>query len=284
MDAARPGCLRITPPAGVDADLVADRCWLLGATAVGDSGGDLEVGFPTDAHAETAAVALGEWWPAAVVEVVDPGPALAAALEAWRPFARPLRVPPLHIRPAWLAPDDDPPAAGERSVLVDPTHAFGYDHPSTVACLEAVARLAGTGTAVLDVGCGSGVLAVAAAVLGAGPVVAVDVDPVAVDATRRAAQAAGVAVEASTTPVGELAGAFDLVLANIGAATLTGLAPAIASRVAMGGTLVLAGLLATQAGAVAAAYEQEGLSLVEITARDGWASPEFLRKSTISRD
>ncbi|HET6664802.1 MAG TPA: 50S ribosomal protein L11 methyltransferase, partial [Acidimicrobiales bacterium] len=139
------------------------------------------------------------------------------------------------------------------------------------------------GVAVLDVGCGSGVLSVAAAVLGAGPVVAVDVDPVAVEATRRAAGVAGVAVDASTRPVAEVLGEYGLVLANIGAGALTTLAPVVVARVGPGGTLVLAGLLAAQAAAVAATYEREGLSLVEITERDGWASPEFLRKSTISR-
>jgi ribosomal protein L11 methyltransferase len=281
--AAQPGCLRISLRPDLDVDLVADRCWLLGATAVGESADGLEVGFPTDADARAAAASLGEWWPGAAIEVVDAAPALAAAMVAWRPFARPLRVPPLHVRPAWLAQDDDPPVAGERVVVVDPTHAFGYDHPSTVACLETVARIAGPGVAVLDVGCGSGVLAVAAAVLGAEPVVAVDVDPVAVEATRRAAEAAGVTVRASSRPLGEVSGDFGLVLANIGAGALTALAPAIAARVAAGGTLVLAGLLPAQAAAVGASYEREGLSLVEITERDGWASPEFLRKSTISR-
>jgi ribosomal protein L11 methyltransferase len=146
-----------------------------------------------------------------------------------------------------------------------------------------VTRLARPGVAVLDVGCGSGVLAVAAAVLGASPVVAVDVDPVAVEVARRAAEASGVVVEADVTPVGEVRGRFGLVLANIGAGALTALAPAVAARVGDGGALVLAGLLTAQAASVAGAYEREGLSLVEITERDGWASPEFLRKSTISR-
>jgi len=278
----RPGCLRITLEEGTDAEVVADRCWLLGATAVGESDGCLEVGFGTDDAARAASSALGEWRPGLAVAVVDAGPALDAALEAWRPYARPLRVGPLHVRPSWLAADDDPPAPGERLVVIDPTRAFGYDHPSTVACLRVVASAAGRGVAVLDVGCGSGVLALAAAVLGASPVVAVDTDPVAVHATRSAAAAAGVAVDASSTPVGDVAGDFGLVVANIGARALTVMAPAIAGRLAAGGTLVVAGLLADQVPEVARAFEAEGLRPGTVEVQDGWASAVFFRKSTTS--
>jgi ribosomal protein L11 methyltransferase len=277
-----PGCLLVEAVGADDRELVADRCWALGATAVGETDVGLEVGFPTDHDARSAGADLVAWRPELRVRVVDAAPALAAALEAWRPFARPIRVGALHVRPAWLDPDDDPPAVGERVVVVDPTRAFGYDHPSTVACLEAVAALARPGVAVLDVGCGSGVLAMGAAALGAAPVVAVDTDPVAVAATVASASAAGLVVDASTRPVGELTGHFDLVVANIGAAALRALAPAVAARVAPGGRLVLAGLLVEQVPEVAVAYEAEGLELIAVGERDGWASPSFLGKSTFS--
>jgi ribosomal protein L11 methyltransferase len=277
-----PGCLLVEAVGVDERELVSDRCWSLGATAVGERDAELEIGFPTDDDARTAAADLVAWRPDLRVRVVDAGPALAAALEAWRPFARPVRVGALHVRPTWLDPDDEAPVAGERVVLVDPTRAFGYDHPSTVACLEAVASLAGPGVAVLDVGCGSGVLALAAATLGSAPVVAVDTDPVAAAATRAAAGAAGLAVDASTRPVGELTGRFEVVVANIGAATLRALAPAIAARVAPGGRLVLAGLLVEQVPDVAVTYEAEGLELIDVGERDGWASPSFLGKSTFS--
>ena len=143
----------------------------------------------------------------------------------------PVRVGRLHVRPSWLEPHDDPPAAGERCVLLDPSRAFGSgSHPSTVACLAAVDRWVGAGTSVLDVGCGSGVLAVAAAALGVSPVVAVDVDPGAVAATAANATANGVVVDARVGSADAVEGRFDLVLANIGAATIVELAPALGER------------------------------------------------------
>lgn len=275
-----PGCLHITAPAE-DGELVADRCWLLGATAIGTVEDRIEVGFLTAGAAAGAARWLGEWRSDLRVVEIDAGPALDAALEAWKPFARPLRVGRLHVRPSWLDAADDPPSAGERAVVLDPTRAFGYDHPSTLACLEQVERRAGPGCAVLDVGCGSGILAVAAAVLGAGPVVAIDTDRVALAATERSAAAAGVVVSCGTD-VDEVDGRFDLVVANIGSRTLRALAPSLVARVAAGGNLVLAGLLAEQVPAVVAAYEAEGLVLEVVGEREGWASPVFLRKSTTS--
>ena len=111
--------------------------------------------------------------------------------------------------------------------------------------LAEVERLVGPGTRVLDVGCGSGVLAVAAALRGATPVVAIDVDPAAVDATRRNAGANGVAgsVHPSTAPLGAVDGRFDVVLANLPASTIRELAGDLAARTVPGATLVLSGIL-----------------------------------------
>jgi ribosomal protein L11 methyltransferase len=136
--------------------------------------------------------------------------------------------------------------------------------------------------AVLDVGCGSGILAVSAAVLGAGPVVAVDVDPVAVAVTTAAAAANGVAVDASGSAVGEIVGRFGLVVANIGARVLTELAPDLAARLAPGGHLVLSGLVVPQVADVVAAYASEGLAMEAMGEREGWATPVFVGKSTTS--
>lgn len=240
------------------------------------------MGFASVEDASAAADELSSRWPDLDVVIVDAGPALDAALDAWKPYARPLRVGPLHVRPAWLAADEDPPGDDEVVVVVDPSRSFGYDHPSTVLCLEAVVELVGEGRSVLDVGCGSGVLAVSAAKLGAGPVVALDVDAVAVAVTRAAASTNGVAIEVSTAEVGEERRTFDLVLANIGPAVLADLAGAIAARVAPGGSLVLAGIFAEQLPGITGAYVREGLEPGPAREREGWVAPFFLRKSTFS--
>jgi len=128
---------------------------------------------------------------------------------------------------------------------------------------------------VLDVGSGTGVLAVAASLLGAGSVVAFDVATEAVEATRANAELNQVAVDARHAVIDDVDGTFDLVLANIGAATLEEMAPALSARV--GGTLVLAGLLEAQGPAVVTAYARCGLSLVSAASEDGWVAPVLSR-------
>ena len=285
-----PGCLRVAltdeaagaPP---DGEIVADLLWWHGATAIAErADGDvvvLEAGFVNDETAREAAARVGERFPGLEIAVLDAEPALEVALDAWRAHARPVRVGGVHVRYPWLAVDDEPPTGGEVVVVLDPSRAFGSgSHPSTRACLRAVARLAGPGTSVLDVGCGTGVLAVTAACLGAGPVVAIDVDPAAVAATRANAAANGVAVDASTAELGAVPGFFDLVVANIGAATLVALAGDIAPHVAPGGVLVLAGLLRVQASEVAAAYARCGLHLGSEERDEGWVAQQLRRAST----
>lgn len=143
------------------------------------------------------------------------GDATSAAVEPgwedrWRDFHRPIRAGGLWIGPPWEAP---PP--GERTVVVDPGRAFGTGaHPTTRACIELLSGLERGG--VLDAGCGSGVLAVAAARLGFAPVLAVDLDPVAVETTVRTAARNGVDVEVAVADVlaDDLPDA-ELVVANI---------------------------------------------------------------------
>jgi ribosomal protein L11 methyltransferase len=132
---------------------------------------------------------------------------------------------------------------------------------------------------VLDVGCGSGVLAVAALLLGAARATALDVDPEALEATARVAADNGVAdrVTVGGTPVGELDLVADVVVANIGAAALVDLAPDVAVRVAAGGWLVLSGLLADQADEVVAAYAAQGLRERDRPEQDGWVAPVLER-------
>lgn len=268
------GRLRVTADAA-SAELLADRLWGFGALAIEERAEDdgsitLIAGFATASDAAGAAGACAPW--PAMVDDVDDG----AALDAWRPFAEAWRAGRrLVVAPPWIDPGARP---GDVVVTIDPGHAFGSgSHASTRLVLAHVERLVRSGDRVADIGCGSGVLAIAAALLGAAEVHAVDVETAAVDATLANASANGVAdrVRASTDPVTALAGDYDLVLANIGAAVLRDLASAIAAVVRPGGHLVLAGLLAGRYDDVLAAYP--GCELVEVTVEDGWAAPVLRR-------
>jgi ribosomal protein L11 methyltransferase len=158
----------------------------------------------------------------------------------------------LWIVPSWVQPVD--PAA--INIRLDPGLAFGTgSHPTTRLCLRWLAEHLRRGASVLDYGCGSGVLAIAAAKLGAGTVSGVDVDAAAIAASRANAEANGVI--ATFGLPGELASTpADVVVANILANPLELLAPLLAQRVAEGGSIVLSGILEPQANAVAAAYAQ----------------------------
>ena len=166
----------------------------------------------------------------------------------------PIRVTDaLWIVPSWCDPVD--PAA--LNLVLDPGLAFGTgSHPTTRLCLAWLAAELRRGESVLDYGCGSGILAIAAARLGASGVVGTDVDPQAMIASRENARRNG--VEATfVTPDALAAQApapFDVVVANILANPLILLAPALAARTRTGGRIVLSGILTPQAEEVAAAY------------------------------
>jgi ribosomal protein L11 methyltransferase len=158
----------------------------------------------------------------------------------------------------WVAPHRAEINAAEQAVVVrlDPGLAFGTGtHPTTRLCLDWLAEQAVFGRQVLDYGCGSGILAIAAAMLGADHVTAVDIDAQAVRATRANAADNGVAARIATPAIQAIGpGTFDMVLANILAKPLIDLAPALAQRAAPGAPIVLAGLLSRQVDAVVAAY------------------------------
>ena len=190
--------------------------------------------------------------------------------ETWKRDLGPMTAGRVWVRPSWI---EAPVPEGLVEVVLDPGMAFGTgSHPTTALCLAAMSRalLATPGASVLDVGTGSGLLAIAAARLGAGRIAANDVDPVAVEAARENAARNGLGgrIDLRCAGLEAFPGPFDVVVANILANTLVELAPEIASRVAPGGLVLLAGILAPQEEEVRSAYVARGLA-----ARgdlDGW--------------
>lgn len=174
-------------------------------------------------------------------------------------------------RRLWIVPTwHEAPDRGAVNIVLDPGAAFGTgSHPTTRLVLAWLEREVRGGETVLDYGCGSGILAIAAMKLGAARAVAVDIDPLALEAARYNASANAVAVEALAADA-PLALEADLTVANILANPLRMLAPLLASHTRPGGRIALSGVLAGQAGEVLAAYEPWFAMAVEATEGD-WA-------------
>lgn len=171
----------------------------------------------------------------------------------------------------WIVPTwSEPPDPRALNLRLDPGLAFGTgSHPTTWQCLRWLEAKLPPGATVLDYGCGSGVLAIAAKKLGAARVVGVDIDPAAVRSARDNARANGVEVEA-VEPDRAPAERFDVVIANILSNPLKVLAPLLAGFTAPRGSIVLAGILDTQADAVAQSY-RPWFEMYTYSEKDGWA-------------
>ncbi|MDR3299293.1 MAG: 50S ribosomal protein L11 methyltransferase [Candidatus Accumulibacter sp.] len=178
----------------------------------------------------------------------------------------PIRVSDrLWIVPSWhTAPDPD-----AMVLTLDPGMAFGTgSHPTTRLCLEWLERNVTPGVSLLDYGCGSGILGIAAARLGATDVLGVDIDPQAVSAARDNAERNGVKARFDDS-ARRMDGQFDRVVANILSNPLKALAPAICAHVRPGGRLALSGILAAQAEELIAAYAP-WIQLAVADTREGW--------------
>ncbi|MGZ4291516.1 MAG: 50S ribosomal protein L11 methyltransferase [Gaiellaceae bacterium] len=174
--------------------------------------------------------------------------------DKWRAFHRPVRVGRLWIGPPWEEPDADALA-----VVIDPGRAFGTgSHPTTRLCLEALQEL--EPRSLLDVGCGSGVLAIAGALLGYEPVLGVDVEEPSIVATRENAHANRVELEARLVGPADPLPAADVVVANISLESVETLPPRLDTA-----TLVTSGYFASETPALAG-FERLGRRTL-----DGWA-------------
>lgn len=249
-----------------EVELASDALWGLGVVAVeervvDDTTVELWTSLGDDAVDSDADLP----WPSRFVEVDE------AVADTWRQFAEAIWVEDdLVVRPAWV-PFDAP--EGVTVLHIEPGATFGMgDHPTTILSLRAARRLVTPGCTVLDVGCGSGVLAIGAVVFGAGHAVGVDIAPAAVPTTVENAVANGVAdrVVVSTTDLADVEGTFDLVLANILAPTLVALSADLKRVVADGGALVISGILAEAHAHVLEALQP--LQPVHTDEMNGWVA------------
>ncbi|MEP7102981.1 MAG: 50S ribosomal protein L11 methyltransferase [Burkholderiales bacterium] len=226
--------------------------------------------FPDDAAATGAATLLlaQDWARDVHVQAILP-----LADQDWVRLTQ-SQFAPVPITPEfWIVPSwHEPPAGAARVIRLDPGLAFGTGtHPTTRMCLRWTAQRPASRTMrwsrVLDYGCGSGILAIGAALHGATGIDAVDIDPAAVESTRANALANGVNLNAGLPEVSH--GEYALVFANILATPLKLLAPLLCAHVAIGGDLVLAGILGRQADELKTAYAP-WLTLQVADAEDGW--------------
>ncbi len=193
--------------------------------------------------------------------------------DAYRRHLRALRVGRrLLVLPTW---EEGVRPRGREVIRLDPGLAFGTGHhPTTAMCLELIERLVRPGCGFLDVGCGSGILSIAAARLGAGRVLCLDVEPQAIDAARanlRRNRVDGVATVAlGTLPDGAGGSAFDVVVANISSRVVIDLAPHVTAAVAPGGSAVVSGVVASAGAGVERALEDAGLAVAETRREGDW--------------
>ena len=202
--------------------------------------------------------------------------------EAWKAHYQPVRVGKrLLIQPRWIPAD---PRPGDIVIALDPGMAFGTGtHPTTQLCLEALEDLTQPGVKALDLGCGSGILAIAAARLGAAHVLALDIDPTAVRIAAENAAVNGVAerVTAQEGSLESLVGSarrFDLAAVNILARTIIAMCDAhLGDIVRPGGRAVFSGIIADQADDVEAALRQTGLEPYARRQQGDWVLIEARR-------
>ena len=259
-------------------ELVQLRLWELGATGLEErdettivrepADGDVFVyaAFDGEAAAEHALREIADDYPAKLVHI----PHQNWATEWRRGFGAQRIGQRLLLHPSWEPVDETP---GDVVLTIDPEHAFGSgDHETTRLVLGFLEARVKGGERVLDVGCGSGILSIAAIRLGAASSVAVDIEEDAVVVSERNAALNGVAshIEVSTKPLDDIEGSYDLVLANIETRVLVHMPAALEARVAPGGSLMLSGILLKERDEILAAYR--AMTVEELVEEGEWCA------------
>ena len=202
----------------------------------------------------------------------------------WQKYYRPMEIgEKLWIVPEWLR--DQPVPQGRTAVCLNPGLTFGTgSHASTQLCLGLLEGYVKEGDAVLDLGCGSGILSIAALDLGASRAIGVDIDPKAVDVAYENAALNGIGRDSYTVRAGDVlsdeglveelaqAGPYELVLANIVSDVIIPLSAQVHRFLAPGGTFVCSGIIDTRADEVGGALRKNGLSILKRVERDGWCA------------
>ncbi|KQW51778.1 MULTISPECIES: 50S ribosomal protein L11 methyltransferase [unclassified Roseateles] len=253
-----------------DADTDAERALFgepgMPAPAAGWERSTVKALFPSEPEAtEAATLILAQDWANDVhVQAIQAVPEQDWVRLTQSQFAPVEITPEFWIVPSW---HQAPPQA-KAVMRLDPGLAFGTGtHPTTRMCLRWIATHVQPWTRVLDYGCGSGILAIGAALHGARDIDAVDIDPAAVTSSRDNAKANGVTLNPGLPDLAR--GEYPLVVANILASPLKLLAPLLCAHVAPGGDLILAGILSRQADELKAAYAP-WLALEVSAEEDGW--------------
>ncbi|MBQ6552722.1 MAG: 50S ribosomal protein L11 methyltransferase [Clostridia bacterium] len=191
---------------------------------------------------------------------------------AWKAYYEPVKTGGrITVVPSWK---DYEPEDGEIILKMDPEMAFGSGtHESTRLCLGELDKLVRPGCAVLDVGCGSGILAIASVLLGAGSAEACDVDGISVETAKRNCEKNGVSVKTYRSDLfSAVAGRFDVICANIVADIIIRMAPEIKAHMNAGGVFLCSGIIAERAGEVRGALEANGLTVLRTDELNGWAA------------
>lgn len=202
----------------------------------------------------------------------------------WKQYFKPLTVGKrLVIKPSWEEYD---PTDGRTVLEIDPASSFGTgQHNTTQLCLELIEKNLRDGDRVLDLGCGSGILSIAAVLLGADSATAVDISQNSVETAKENASKNNIPTEKYTAYCGDIisdnalvekiGGGFDIIAANIVADVLIAMSPLFEKFLKKGSKLILSGIIIERADEVIEAVKSKGYTLVEIREKDGWAAVSF---------